>query len=111
MSTITLASIREAAERKYGNCVVDLGDGSVTLRNVLRLSKDERGAFKDAQNAMKDDDADEVALLEQCLLLVAEPGKGQPLVDAIGGDLTLLAEVFSQYAEATEVGEASRSED
>lgn len=110
-NTFTLADIRAAAEKKYGDFPVELGPGDVVvLRNALRLSKSERAALKRAQESMKAEDADEQVLLEDCIRIVAAPGQGQRLVDAIGGDLTVLAETFSKYAEGTEAGEASGSE-
>lgn len=112
MATITLASIREAADKKFGSTDIELEDGSkVVLRNALKLSKEERAVLSGVSEAMKAEGADEAAALENALLTAAaSKADGQKLINACGHDVTVLLGVFEQYGKGTELGEASDSE-
>lgn len=113
----TLDDIRAAAEKKYGNFKVEIGGGEVVeLRNALRLAKDERKELNRLQSDLdqdgEDEDADQGDSMAKVLRLVASDTKqADKLIAAIGDDLTVLAELFSQYVEATQPGEASGSQD
>lgn len=111
MSTITLDDIRAAAEARYGSTDIDLGNGLIVrLLNPLRLSKTNRAGLSSLQEKLSADGADQELLLTEALRMVAEtPGKAEILIDAIGGDLAVLAQVFSAYTEGTQAGEASAS--
>jgi hypothetical protein len=108
---ITLDTIRQAAEAKYGSTDIELASGEVVkLLNPLRMPKSRRDALRALQDRLGGDDADQEALLGEALGLVAEtPGKAKKLVGEIGGDLAVLAEVFGQYTTGTQAGEASPS--
>ncbi|OKI45112.1 phage tail assembly protein [Micromonospora sp. CB01531] len=113
MSTITLDSIRAAAEAKYGSLDIELGTETVRLLNPLRLAKANRDALMAVQDRLndKDDDADQAEMLTEALRLVAESKvKGDKLIKALDGDLALLAEVFESYVKGTQAGEASGSD-
>lgn len=113
MATYTLDDIRAAAERKYGSLDIDLGDGQgVELVNPLRLAKTKRDELLQLQDKLNEDGADQAALLERALILVARTeAQGKKLVRAANGDLTILVEVFTRYTEETQAGEASASDD
>lgn len=114
MSTnaISLDAIRADAERKYGSTDVALSDGStVKLLNALRLPKQTRNTIRDLQGKLREDGADQEALLEEVLSLVASsPARAKALMDEIDGDLAVLVAVFERYSEGTSAGEASASE-
>ena len=105
---ITLDTIRDAAEAKYGSLDIEVGERVVRLLNPLRLSKAKREAMVAIQDASKDDDADqEASMLEMIRLAAATPFEAELLIEAIGGDLAVLAEVFTHYGKKTQAGEAS----
>lgn len=121
-STFTLDSIREAAEEKYGATKIDLGvQGVVELRNMIRLSKEERQAFKELKFVKDEDDDTENDIDEQELfdrladvvvLLVGNPERSGALLNAIGVDrVDLLSEIVSKYMEDQSAGKASASQD
>jgi hypothetical protein len=111
--TFTLDNFREAAEKKYGAMEIDLGDGTVCrLTNALRLPKSKRDSLLKMQDDMKKEGADQEQMLMDCLRLVAESvPAANKLLKAIGSDLAVLAEIFEQYSEGTQAGEASASRD
>lgn len=103
-----LDDIRAAAEAKYGSLDIEVGDRTVRLLNPLRLPKTKRDAMIQLQDAMKDDGADQVEGMRDMIRLAAESAfAAELLLDAVGDDLTILAEVFSEYGKQTRVGEAS----
>lgn len=111
MSTVTLDSIRAAVEAKYASYDIELGEGKVVkLQNAIRLSKDARAKIIALQGQMKEEGADQVALLSDSIRAVAHDKKlADELVKATGGDLAILVEIFTGYGKATQLGEASAS--
>lgn len=111
MKTITLDSIRAAVEAKYASYDVEYAEGkTVRLLNAIRIDKDKRAKLLDLQRALKEEGADQAALLADCIRAVADHrGRADELIKAMGGDLAMLIELFSAYSEATQVGEASAS--
>lgn len=120
MTDITLEDIKAAADKKYASLKIGLGEHTIELRNALRLSEDERDRVSELQDELsgEDDEGNKIEgrsqtpVLEDMLrTLCATEGQGNKLVDALGGDLTLLAETFESYKEKTQLGEASPSQD
>lgn len=113
MSQFTLDNIRQAAEAKYGSVDIAI-DENMTCRllNPLRLPKEKREALVELQKVLDAEDTDQEATLSESIRIIAEkPVQAEALLDAIGDDLTLLAEIFETYSKATQVGEASPSQD
>ena len=113
MSSYSLDDIRAAADAKYGavEIVVD-ADTTVRLINPLRLAKDDRTALLSVQDRLsaEDEDVDQVQVFADAIRTVAEnKPAADKLIEAIGGDLAILAEVFRTYTEGVSVGEASAS--
>jgi hypothetical protein len=112
MASYSLDDIRAAAERKYGSTDITLGEDTVRLLNPLRLPKARRDALLSLQEQMSADDADQAALLSDAIRTIAESEKAaEKLLEAVGGDLAVLAEIFGHYGESTQAGEASASQD
>jgi hypothetical protein len=112
MASYSLDDIRAAAERKYGSTDITLGEDTVRLLNPLRLPKARRDALLSLQEQMSADDADQAALLSGAIRTIAESEKAaEKLLEAVGGDLAVLAEIFGHYGESTQAGEASASQD
>lgn len=108
-STMTLDQIRDAADKKYGATVVDLGDGeTVELRNPLRLSKEAR----DKITSIKEDEYDDVLdYFREVFEAVAGKVSTRKLVKALDGDVALYVTLFENYMSGVELGEASPSQD
>ncbi|MGW0861297.1 phage tail assembly protein [Streptomyces sp. NPDC002611] len=112
MASFSLDSIRAAAEAKYGSTDIELADGFVVrLLNPLRLSKAARAELLNIQSKLDGDDVDQEAVLSEAIELVAENDTAaKRLLDEVGSDLALLAQIFATYGEGTQVGEASASQ-
>jgi hypothetical protein len=108
MSTFTLDDIVAAADKKYANVVIPFGDGdSVTLLNALRLKKEKRSELIELQDALGEDDADQVELLSNGIRTVAsDEAAAERLLEKVNGDLAVLAVLFEKYTEGTQAGEA-----
>lgn len=102
MPKITLADIQKAADKKYGPLVIaGIEGGDITLVNPLRLPKEKR----DAMTAL-DDVEDVDAKLRTLVELAASPEDAKRLLDAVGDDLAVLAELVGDYTGTAQVGEA-----
>lgn len=112
MANFTLDDIRAAADKKYGSMKIDLGDdGIVELLNPLRLPKEKRDALGKIGERMEAEDADQEAIFGDALRLAAKvQAPCEALIEQIGGDLGVLAQLFEDYSNGTQVGEASASE-
>ncbi|WP_329793884.1 phage tail assembly protein [Lentzea sp. DG1S-22] len=115
MSSFSLDDIRAAADRKYGSTDITLGKETVRLLNPLRMKKAQRNKLIGIQKQMETEageaeDVDQVAVFQEALRIVAQtPAQAKLLIDSIGDDLGVLAEVFERYTEGQSVGEASSS--
>lgn len=110
-SKLTLDSIREAAELKYGNQVLDLGGEEITLLNPLRLSKEKRKALSELEQPDAEEDVDEIDYFEKVFALVSSEAEAKKIRAALGDDVTLYAALLEAYYQAGQVGEASHSQD
>lgn len=128
--TITLASIREDIEEKYGHTPIDLGSGNpVLLVNPTRLSDSQRQGLRQYQDRMqalaadgeKEDEVaseedlrEQVALMRSLLETVAESPAGAArllgAIDALpeGDRILAAAAIVERYM--GQQGEASPSE-
>jgi hypothetical protein len=108
MASFKLDDIRAAADRKYGSTDIDLGNGrTLVMRNALRLDKKTRDQLTAMQESMEAKDADHVAILGECIRMVATHAPdADELLNLIDGDLAILMEIFESYTKGTEVGEA-----
>ena len=110
MATISLKDIQDAAEKKYGSLIIDLGEGdTVELVNALRLSKEKRRALT-ALEKREGADAEDM-LIESLRIVARDEHQANLLVQAVGDDLASLAEIMENYTKDTQVGEASPSQD
>lgn len=117
MPSINLADIQAAADAKYGPYLIEgVPGGDVTLISVLRLPTDRRKQFIQIARALESLDLDNLdddiaPRFEDALRLVARNKvEGDRLVKALGGDLSLLVEIFTGYSEATQPGEVPPSQ-
>jgi len=105
MPKVTLASIRDAADKKYGPYIIeDIEGGDVTLMNPLKLSKAKRKKLAELDSEGEVDDK-----LADTIRLAASAADAKRLLAAIGDDLPLLAEIVKAWGATARVGEASPS--
>ncbi|MEU0674469.1 phage tail assembly protein [Streptomyces sp. NPDC006172] len=112
MAVFSLDNIRAAAEAKYGSTDIELADGFVVrLLNPLRLSKADRTELLTIQTKLDGEDVDQEAVLSEAITLVAEnKTAAKRLLDEVGSDLAVLAQIFDAYGTGTQVGEAVASQ-
>ncbi|QXN73862.1 tail assembly chaperone [Mycobacterium phage Eaglepride] len=119
-NVFTLDSLREEADKTFAPVKVELSDGThVTLRNLLRLAKNDRKKILAALEELRNDDKegegktlDEIDKMvdsvTEILKLVAGRDSAK-LVKELDGDLGLLMGVLNNWLEATAPGEAQNS--
>lgn len=110
----SLVDLKADIEKEFAPLEIELGRGKVLIRNVLRLSKDERtevlGAIKKFSGEAASEDVDEMFdAIRTVLRVCSEGGKGDALVTAIGDDLALAMKIMNLWTEATQPGEARNS--
>lgn len=112
MATFSLDNIRAAAEAKYGSTDIELSDGFVArLLNPLRLTKAKRDELMTIQDKLDGENVDQEQVLADAIRLVAEnETAGEKLLEEVGSDLAVLAQIFETYSNGAQVGEASASE-
>lgn len=111
-NTFTLDDIRAAAEKKFGATEIVLGTGEVVrLVNPMRLPKERRDMLSKIGERFEDQDADQAVIFADAIRAAAESmAAAERLIEALGGDLGLLAQVFEAYSTGVELGEASVSQ-
>lgn len=107
VAAVTLDSIREAAERKFGNVEIEFGEGRVcVLRSPLRLGKVERDRLSELSEAGETVE-DAVEQARESIRLVATNRKdADALLRVIGDDVPTLFEVIGAWHAGCEAGEA-----
>ena len=106
-TTFKLDDIRTAAEAKYGNTKIEVGEHVVTLKNVLQLPKEKRDAVAGMSSDLDAEGVDQVAVLGSALRIVADTDEqADILLSAVGDRLDILLEIFNSYTGGTQVGEA-----
>lgn len=112
--SITLDSIRASIEQKYAT--FDIEGTGVSLRNPLRLSREDRTTlfgYQDQLDKLKDAN-EQIALLAELLVLVSsDKAAARRLLKSLDGDPdadVILMEVINRYMEDQQAGEASPSE-
>lgn len=112
-NTLSLDTIREAAERKYGSVDLDLGDGNtVSLKNPLRMTKEERNRFQDVlskydvEDEEEQKDSDPIDLFVEAFEVAGGPGTAEKLRNVFGEDAALYASLFEAYTNKGEMEKA-----
>lgn len=107
MPKVTLASIVEAADKKYGPYVIEgIEGGDVTLLNPLKMSKVKRKKLSELNEA--ESEVDE-KLAETIRLAASTQAEAKRLLAAVGDDLAVLGQIVKDWGATAKVGEASAS--
>lgn len=112
----TLDNLKQDLDKKYVAVEIEVGDGqSVVLRNLMRLSKDDRAKVVGAIQSLEELDTKTPEGLDQLVKnlkaaigVIAEKN-GKILTDQIGDDIGLLMEIWNLWQNATQLGEAENS--
>ena len=133
MAKVTLDQYRKAADEKYASFEIALDSKTtVTLRNPLRIGDEKVRRFNEIIEKMQElsskgtasedgwnevgadepesDTLELVPLFVEVFRLVGDKNV-EKLIEAIDGDIIILREIFEDYTEAVNLGEASGSED
>lgn len=113
MATFTLDNLREEVSRKYAPTVIENGDDSYTLPNLLQMSSKQRkevlyliDKFEDSESG--DYDA-QFEVFSEIIEAGVAGGKGEELLELLGDNAALVVEIVTSWMEGTQVGEAERS--
>lgn len=107
MANIRLDDIREAAEKKYGPYVIEgVPGGDVTLLNPIRLPKAKRVKLNKLQSMQESEMVKEQdqLLRDMIILIAATPEDAKRLLDVLGDDSALMAEVLNDYGLKSQAG-------
>lgn len=103
--------LAQAADKKYSPLELDLPDESqVVMRLPLRLSREERKAISKAFDIKDEEEKDMLDIYEEVFRIVIEDKTAaDKLIDLLGEDLALYQELFAEFAERMQPGEAGSS--
>ncbi|MCQ9385116.1 phage tail assembly protein [Brevibacterium moorei] len=107
-----LSDIRNAADTKFAPFLVELDDDrQVELRVPIRLDKKERKAVTAAFDVEDKDDKDAFDIYTEVFrIVIADKADADALIAALDNDLAVAQELFNDYSEQTQLGEAASSE-
>lgn len=103
--------LAKAADKKYAPLELDLPDESkVILRLPLRLSREERKAITRAFDVKDEEEKDMLDIYTDVFRIVIEEKEAaDKLLDLMGEDLAMYQELFAEFAERMQPGEAGSS--
>lgn len=116
MPKIVLADVQSAADKKHSDFEVHLPSGEVVLFvPALRLPKAKRLELAEAMNIPKRaeaDNGDDLYDLYRDAFRISEKAEGnyEKLLKAVGDDPAVWQELFVEFQEVGQLGEASPSE-
>ena len=133
MAKVTLDQYRKAADEKYASFEIALDSKTtVTLRTPVRIGDEKVRRFNEIIEKMQElsskgtasedgwnevgadepeiDTLELIPLFVEVFRLVGDKNV-EKLIEAIDGDIIILREIFEDYAEAVNLGEASGSEE
>lgn len=108
-----LADIKKAADQKYSPYQVELEDGRIVeMRIPLRLSKEERASISRAFDL--DDESNErkdmLDIYQEVFRILIEDDKlADALIAGLDEDLAFHQELFNDFSEQMQLGEANSS--
>jgi hypothetical protein len=113
---VTLNEINTETDNRYGPLVIeDIPGGDVTLRNLIRCTENEMDQvskldtkLREAQKAS--DMKAALGCAKELLEIAAVGTDGERLLEALGDDSAKVMYVLELWAEATQAGEALRSD-
>lgn len=112
----TLEDLHAAVEKEYAPMKFVAGEEEFVFRSLLRIEKTKRNQVKekleefDAQGDDLDED-DALATVQFVLTTVVDGNKATKLKRVLGDDLLVWMTLMTKWAEATQPGEASDSQD
>lgn len=119
MATFTLTDLKNEVSKKYAPTVIENGSETYTLQNLLQLPEKTREEVMDLIDQLdveaEDEESTESSLSRQlrifseAIIKVEENGKGQELIDLMGGNPALVLELAQAWMNATQVGEVEPS--
>lgn len=125
-NVLSLDAMRKEVDEEYADVAIDLGGGDIVrLQSVLRIPRDRRRKayelIDELQESAKKDSDDEgsdfenteltAAIALQLIAIVADDDdKANALIGAIEDDIPLVLELFNNWMESTQSGEAEGSE-
>lgn len=103
--------LASAADKKYSPLELDLPDETkVAMRLPLRLSREERKAITKAFDIKDEEEKDMLDIYTDVFRIVIEDKKSaDKLLELLGEDLALYQELFAEFAERMQPGEAGSS--
>lgn len=103
--------LAKAADKKYAPLELDLPDETkVVLRLPLRLSREERKAITRAFDVKDEEEKDMLDIYTDVFRIVIEEKEAaDKLLDLMGEDLAMYQELFAEFAERMQPGEAGSS--
>lgn len=119
-NAITLDSIRESVEKKYAPVKIEVdAETTVELRNILRLSKNERKKVTAAleelegltenEDDMTEDDIQKIVSVMGTVISTVANGNARKLITALGDDIPVIMQVLETWQAGTQSGEANSS--
>lgn len=113
MATFSLTDLRDSVSKKYASTIVENGDDSFVLQNMLQLPEKKRDKVLDLVDNLTNSEAgglaEDVKTFKKIIEVIVEQDRGAELLELIGDNAAMLMELGAAWMEGTELGEAERS--
>lgn len=111
MATFTLTDLKNEVSKKYAPTVIENGDKTYTLQNLMQIGSEDRDKVLeliediDSENKTLDD---QIAVFRSIVEIVEENGNGGELLELLGDNTALVMELVNTWMDGTQLGEAER---
>lgn len=119
-NSFSLDDMKAALDAEFAPVTFTVGNDTLVLQNLMRIDATPRKEVLEAMAQLRtaegaEEDKQDLALMGEAVTTilrnVVAGGKGQKLVDALGGDLLLSMKVLEKWTGATQAPEAGNSSD
>lgn len=111
MATFTLTDLKNEVAKKYAPTVIENGDKTYTLQNLMQINTEDRDKvlelIEDIDSEKKTLD-DQIAVFRSIVEIVEENGNGGELLELLGDNTALVMELVNTWMDGTQLGEAER---
>lgn len=116
MATFSLTDLRNEVSKKYAPTVIENGDDTYTLLNLLQMPTKKRDKVMELVDQIESEEkaaelpiGEQVKIFEDILVAAEQNDRGKELLELLGDNTAMLFELIQRWMEGTQLGEAEQS--
>lgn len=114
MATFSLTDLRNEVSKKYAPTIIENGDETFELPNMLQLPEKKRDKVLDLVDQFSSGEeslsiTEQTKIFKEIVIAAEASSRGKELLNLLGDNTAILFELVSRWMDGTQVGEAEPS--